>query len=131
MSYENSGGGAMDCNTIEYADLSRMAEAPKCAVMCRTPEEAEALFHNFQQQFPEFIKHWDLDDIMNLWGYNDSKTGFTMITSYDNTPEHISYCDEPWFRGEGYEIVEFADLVNVVDIEEGDKPLDFLFGGYA
>ena len=107
-----------------YADLSRMLELPKCAVLMRTEDEARAFFHNSIQQIAEYV-HWDLEDVLNLWSIYKEKTGFTLFLSYDE-PESISYCDEDWFRNEGYEIVEFSDLCNVADIEESEKSLDFL-----
>ena len=38
-----------------YADLSRMLELPKCAVLMRTEEEARAFFHNSIQQIAEQV----------------------------------------------------------------------------
>lgn len=108
-----------------YADLSRMLELPKCAVLMRTEDEARAFFHNSVQQIAEYV-HWDLEDVLGLWNIYKEKTGFTLFLSYDE-PESISYCDEGWFRDEGYEIVEFSSLCNTADIEESEMPLDILF----
>lgn len=110
-----------------YADLSRMLELPKCAVLIRTDEEARAFFHNSIQQIAEYTR-WSLEDVLNFWNIYKEKTGFTLFIRYDE-PESISYCNEAWFRNEGYETVEFSDLCNTVDIDESDQPIDTLFGG--
>lgn len=109
-----------------YADLSRMLELPKCAVLCRTEDEVRAFFENAKQQLPGNL-FWDLEDILGLWSYYKEKTGFTVITSIE--PESMSYCEEDWFRAEGYELIEFSDLINVVEIEESDQSVELLFGG--
>lgn len=110
-----------------YADLSRMLELPKCAVLIRTEAEASAFFHNSIQQIAKYV-YWNFADVLDLWNIYKEKTGFTLFTSYDG-PELASYCYEGWFRDNGYEIIEFSDLCNIADIDESDQPIDVLFGG--
>ena len=112
--------------SFDYADLSRMTGMPRCAVIVRTREEAEAFYYNLKQQFSDRT-YRDLEDVVDLWEENGHVVGFTLIDACRTTPSSASWCDEPWFRREGYEIIEFSSLVNSVDIEEGDKPIDFLF----
>ena len=44
----------------------------------------------------------------------------------DNEPDDMSWCDRDWFEESGYDIIEFADLVNPVEIEESEMSLDVL-----
>ena len=111
-----------------YADLSRMLELPKCAVLCRTEDDVRALYENAKQQIPGHL-YWDFDDMLGLWNYYREKTGFTLITGSE--PDSMSYCYEEWFMGEGYELIELSDLTNVAEIEESDQSVEFLFGGVA
>ena len=112
----------------QYVDVFRMLEAPKCAIICRTIEDACLLYDSISCQLPEYSTLWSPDDLEYVWNVNESKTGFSLY-SWDNEPEPLSYCDEEWFRGEGYVIIEFSDLCDIPDLEEGDLPIGFLLGG--
>ena len=113
---------------FQYADLARMEQLPRCAIVCRTAEEAEEFYHNVSHQFPEFVR-WSLDELMNLWDYHKSETGFTFFCDHDTEPGSITYCDVPWFRSSGYVLVEYLELVNAPELEESGYPIDFLIGG--
>lgn len=113
---------------FRYVDLSLVSENRKIAILCRNIDDAETLFHNIKEQFPQRL-YWSLEETLTVWRYNGEKTGFTFFREYDDEPETLSYCDEQWFREEGYELVEFSDLVQIPDLEEGDLPIEFLIGG--
>lgn len=117
----------MDCN-FQYVDLSFVNENRKTAILCRTIEDAETLFHNAKEQFPQHLC-WSLEDTLDVWRYNGEKTGFTFFCDYDDESGDLSYCDEQWFRAGGYELIEFSDLVQIPELEEGDMPIEFLMGG--
>lgn len=107
-------------------DLSRMFEHPKCAVRCRTLEEARTLIYNFHQQYPRKADYFDLDD--PGWDNHGSETAYTLFYSDDDKPTTLSRTECGWFEDEGYEVVEFTELANPVEIEESDMPLEALFG---
>lgn len=113
---------------FQYADLSRMDKLPKCAIVCRTAEDAKEFYNNAKRQFPKLVR-WSLDELMTLWNYNESETGFTFFCDGDTEPGHITYCDVPWFKSAGYALVEYLELVNTPDLDEGEYPIDFLIGG--
>lgn len=117
------------CENLIYADLSRMLELPKCAVLCRTEDDVRALCENANPQLVGCFC-FDLDDMLIFWSVYKEHTGFTLYVG-DELPRSISYCNEQWFRDEGYELVEFSDLCNVADIEESDQSVDILLGGGA
>lgn len=110
--------------TIPYADLSRMAESPKCAVMVRSVDELENFFANAQKQLSKYL-YWDYADILGLWKQYQDATGFTLFTG--SGPESMSYCWETWFHDSGYEVIEFSELCNVPDLAESEMSLDILF----
>lgn len=110
-----------------YADLSRMMKAPRCAVLCRDVEEFQLFYDNAKEQLAEYMQ-WDSDFAHSIWEEYDWNTAFTLFESNDDGPYSMTYCYEAWFRDHGYELVEFADLCNVVDIEESEKSFDFLLG---
>lgn len=113
---------------IPEIDLSRMTELPKCSVLCRNTEELDVFFANAQKQLGQFL-YWDYDDILDLWNLYKDKTGFTLFVGDYTEPDSMSYCDEEWFRKNGYDIIEFSDIAATPDIEESDEPVGFLLGG--
>lgn len=110
---------------IPEIDLSRMLELPKCAVICRNIEELEIFYANATQQLGEYL-YWDFDDALGLWNNYEDKTGFTLFAGSDS-PSSMSYCNEEWFRGNGYEIIELSDIAYIPDIRESEATLDTLF----
>lgn len=113
---------------FQYANLSRMDVLPKCAIICRTAEEAEEFFYNVNKQFPDRIC-WSLEDLMDLWRNYESETGFTFFCTLDTEPGSISYCDTSWFKRNGYVLIEYSELVDSPELEDSGLPIDFLIGG--
>lgn len=110
--------------TYPYVDLSRMLATPKCAVMCRTEEEAEIFWYNAQTQFSEYFQ-WGLEGTLGSWGNYKDRTGFTLMAG-SNRVDRMSYCREEWFAENGYELVELSDLFDAKDIEESEMSFDAL-----
>lgn len=113
-------------NSFCEIDLSRMTQEPKCAVICRTIDDLYVFFENAQQQLGQFVR-WSRDKAVLLWGSYKEKTGFTLFTR--TGPDLMTYCNEEWFRENGYEIIEVSDLISILDIDESDVSVYFLFGG--
>lgn len=103
-----------------WIDLSRLAEVPQCAVFFKSAEEVELFFHNCESQLAEFIGYWELEEAVGRWK-NDNSVGFTFMTG--DSVENMTWCDRNWFRECGYELVEFSDLANPIEIEESEMPL--------
>lgn len=110
-------------NTYPRVDLSRLLLAPKSAVFFQDAEEIELFYHNCVAQFAKYVRHWPLKDMVRKWE-NTEGCGFTFIT--DTEPDNMSWCDRGWFEESGYDIIEFADLVHSVEIEESEMPLEVL-----
>ena len=110
-------------NTYPRVDLSRLFSAPKSAVFFQSADEIELFYHNCITQFAQYVRHWSLADMVVKWENNEG-CGFTFMTGEE--PESMSWCDRRWFEESGYEIIEFADLVNPVEIEESEMSLDVL-----
>lgn len=106
-------------------DLSRMFELPKCAVRCRTREDAKALVANFDTQYPGMADYFDPEN--PDWDYGD-ETAYTLFYSDEDEPTSLSRTDFGWFEEEGYEVIEFSELLNTTEIEESDMPIESLFG---
>lgn len=107
-------------------DLSRMLEDPRCAIHVSTLEEAKIIILNAKNQFPERVKNWNAIS-NNHWTVYKEETGFTLFYEDEDEPTTMSYADIPWFKENGYQIVEFGDLLGaVVDIEESEQSIDFL-----
>lgn len=111
--------------SIPEIDLSRMLESPKCAVICRSLEEVEIFYINASKQLSAYIP-WDFDDIQMLWSTYKGNTGFTLFVSR-NEPESVSYCNEGWFKAEGYELIELSDITPFLEIMESELSFDILF----
>lgn len=110
-------------NHCEFVDLSRLIEAPKCAVFFQTVEEVECFYHNCEKQLGDYCLFWVLEDLVDRWE-NDNSAGFTFMTGSE--PEDMTWSTRDWFEEEGYEIIEFYDLINPVEIEESEMSLDVL-----
>lgn len=110
--------------TYPYVDLSRMLALPKCAVMCRTEDEAEAFWQNSRTQFEKYFQ-WGLEGTLGSWGNYKEKTGFTLMAGSSRI-DRMSYCREEWFAENGYELVEFSELADAKDIEESEMSFDAL-----
>ena len=110
-------------NHCEFVDLSRLIEAPKCAVFFQTVEEVECFYHNCEKQLGDYCLFWALEDLVDRWE-NDNSAGFTFMTGSE--PEDMTWSTRDWFEEEGYEIIEFYDLINPVEIEESEMSLDVL-----
>ena len=111
-------------------DISRMFECPACAVHVSTEEEAIAIICAAQEICPERVRAWSAES--NNWDRYREQTAFTFFDeSYDEEPDNLAYADVPWFRENGYEIVEFSDLRRIPDIDESDMSINFLVGGSA
>lgn len=107
----------------KYVDLSRLFETPKSAIFFQNTEEAALFYHNCTSQYGYYIRHWSLNDVVRRW-MNNEGCGFTFMTG--NEPDDMSWCDRDWFEESGYDIIEFADLFNSVEIEESEMPLAVL-----
>lgn len=108
-------------------NLSRMLESPPCAVRCRSELEADALLHNFKQQYPNRVKNWS--DGYPSWGSYADKTCYTLFYAGAHKPTSLSFCDIDWFTENGYEVIEFAGLIGEQEeIEESEMPIELLFG---
>lgn len=110
-------------NTYPRVDLSRLFIAPKAAVFFQDICEIELFYHNCVEQCKSYIRHWYLADMVAKWENNEG-CGFTFMTG--DEPESMSWCDKRWFEESGYEIIEFADLVNPIEIEESEISIDVL-----
>ena len=108
-------------------DLSRMLENPKCAVHIATKEDAPLVLFNARRQFKDFvIGSWPED---GYWSNYQENTAYTLFYRNSDEPQRLSYGSLPWFRENGYEILEINDLLaSPIDIEESDLPVDELFG---
>ena len=110
-------------------DLSRMLADPRCAIHVSTLEEAQLVILNAKNQFPERVKNWNAVT-NNHWKVYDEETGYTMFYEDDDKPTTMSYADIPWFKENGYQIVEFSELIEAVaEIDESEQPISLLFGG--
>lgn len=109
-----------------HVDLSRMFEKPRCAIHCPTEEEANILLHNIKEQFQDKFKRWDVED--NRWDTYKENTGYTMFFSADTDPTSLSFYYLDWYKTNNYEIVEFSELSNPVEIAESEMPIESILG---
>ena len=110
-------------------DLSRMLERPKCAIHIATKEDAHLVLFNARRQFGDRVINWPED---GYWFDYQENTAYTLFYRDSAKPERLSYGRLPWFRKNGYEILEIYDLLaSSIDIEESDLPVDELFGVMA
>ena len=111
---------------FQYVDLSRMFEYPKCAIQVGTEEEADYFLQSAKSQFPERTGGWRSS---SNFGTHGDKTCYTLFYEGATEPTNLSYSYKEWFLANGYEIVQFSELVGgMSEIEESDSPLSVLLG---
>ena len=110
-----------------HLDISRMLELPRCAVRCSSEDEARALIYNIRKQFPDMATHWTIDE--NHWNEYKMDTCYTLFYSGMTRPQGLCFYYIEWYLKNNYEIVEFADLCNQVEIEESEMSIDVLLCG--
>lgn len=119
----------LDVNQYPYIDLSKMFDIPGCAVRTPTEFDAATIIANFQRQYPEYRKYHFHD---TYWSNHREETAYSIWDTFeDDTPPKLStlgYCDVPWFKGNGFTIIEFSELAQEQELEESDAPLDLLLG---
>lgn len=105
-------------------DLTRMFES-KCAVRCRTEDDARILIQAVREKDPLMVAHIDPED--TLW-INDN-TCYTLFYSDSQRAANLSRSKNiQWFVNHGYILYDFDELITVgSDIEESEQPIDTLF----
>lgn len=112
--------------TYPFVDVSRMLEYPKCAIHCKTEDEADALIFNMRSQHPSHASNFKGN---NGWSANGPNTAYTLFYSGDKVPTNLSRTNIRWFRENGYEVIPFSELsVEQAEMEESDMPLISLLG---
>lgn len=109
-----------------HIDLTRMFEHPRCAVHCMTEDEAKTLIHNVKTQYPTMAGSWSVDE--NRWDSYKENTGYTLFYSGDKEATGLSYFYLDWFHENKYEVVEFSELSNPVELEESEMPIESILG---
>lgn len=106
-------------------DVSRMFQYPKCAIRCRTFEDARALCNSMYTNYSKMAGHFG--DTYTAWDYGD-RTCYTLFYSTSSSPQGLSRYNVEWFLENGYEVIEFSDLASFSDpdIEESDQSIDVL-----
>lgn len=120
----------LDVNQYPHIDLNKMFEIPGCAVRVPTEYDAETIIANFIRQYPD-NREFQLRD--TYWDNHREDTAYTIWDTFDGEDmspriSTIGYADAPWFMENGYTIIEFDELAQIPDLEEGDLPLEFLMG---
>lgn len=118
----------MDNITISMNDLYALLHNP-IAIRCATAEEAMELVTAFTKQFPDRISEVSVEDT-----YWDECGEDTAYAAYDNDyecPMSLGYADDYWWKDEGYHIIQFEELCPISEIDESDRPVEFLLSGVA
>lgn len=89
-------------------------------IRCRSLDEVVALISDIKQLFPK--QHRRLDEIVKIYGNGRYETEIVFRFARHDVCDHISinFCNEQFYRNEGYDIIEFSDLMelNKPDSEE-------------
>lgn len=111
-------------------NLSIMFDRP-CAVHCAGYEQAEALVEAIRATYPEKAGPWENIDDYNWYSY-ESETCYTLHNDDYNgglVVDRLYYCYKSYYEENGYEIVEFDELLlDDVELQESDMPLEEFLG---
>lgn len=105
-------------------NISRMFEHPKCAIRCTNYSDASSLVSALSEIDPSLTEHFKNGNVG--WDMAE-QTCYTLFYSDSKNAERLSRTRKRWFIDNGYEIIEFADIImNNADIEESGQPIGFL-----
>lgn len=122
----------MDCMQLDiaqypYVDLSKMFDIPGCAVRVPTEHDAETILANLIRQYPNEAQYRMSS---TWWGNYRSETAYsvwdTLEEDYSPKLSRLGFADVSWFKEHGYIVIEFDDLVEEPELEDGGIPLEFL-----
>lgn len=112
---------------IDYTKLWN--ETKGYAVRCATREEAEEFIEWTRVLYPGMMDAWEPGEL------NYDKHGLETIYTFDYKisgewrKHKLLFGAIKEARSLGYTIIEFADIYTPFELQESDKPMDFLFGG--
>ena len=108
-----------------YPDLNLepLFGGEKYAVHCSTIEEAKHFVNQIKKQYPENARGWSYGETH----WSDSRD--ICYAPYLNEGGTLVWCDRDYYEENNFKIFEFTDLLPEGDIDEGDQPVDILFGG--
>lgn len=104
----------------------------KVAVVCTTIEQARKIVIKAQSKAPSKCAFW-IETLPEMYSICDGVIALGIFTSsyWFGESESLT-CEAPaWFERKGYEMIDFYDLMPVVDlgdIFQGEPSLDLLFG---
>lgn len=120
----------LDVNKYPYVDLSKMFDIPGCAVRVPTRYAAETILANFMTQHPNEEGYHMSDTNWDSYESNTAYTLWSVFCGRDGRPNmritSLGYTSVDWFKDSGYTVIEFEELMELPDLDDGDLPLEFL-----
>ena len=116
----------LDVNQYPHIDLAKMFEIQGCAVRLPTEYDAETVIANFIRQYPD-KGEYRLND--TYWNHYQEETAYSIWDCGSDDLMRLSslgYADAPWFKKNGYTVIEFEDLAPIPELEDGGMPIEFL-----
>lgn len=110
-------------DTIDLDVSPLLVPNKRFAVQVHTEEDAIAFISFMMQNYPEKTVNWRLDN--HHFGHYSTTCYAPWLNRADSS---MKYCSADYYLDYGYDVVQFEELI-CYEIDDSDKPLEFLFGG--
>lgn len=102
-------------------DLTPILSNSKAVVHCPTRDQAAAFFTHMKEHYPEKVTNWNR-------GFECIYGNEQCYAPHFSDDRRMLQCPIGYYQENGYDIVEFADLVIIDEFEKSDIPISDLFG---
>lgn len=102
-------------------DLTPILSNSNAAVHCSTRDQAAAFFSHMKEHYPEKVSRWR-NGLECVYGNEQC------YAPYFPDDRGMLQCSIGYYQEQGYDIVEFTDLVVIDDFEQSDVPVADLLG---
>ena len=102
-------------------DLTPILNNSKAAVHCSTKDHAAAFFNHMKERYPEKVANWRK-------GFECFFGDEQCYAPYFPDDRMMLQCSIGYYREQGYDIVEFTDLIVIDEFERSDVPISDLLG---
>lgn len=113
-------------------NIGRIVES-KVAVVCKNEGQVRQVYSRIAQEYPQYTRWVFSDAIPNAYSLFKENTAMAIVTedSWFGNETFIKFDAKSSFQRMGFEIIEFYDLLPVIDLGkvcESSESVEFLLG---
>lgn len=112
-------------------DIEFLLNTPGTAVHCATEEEAKQFLSYMKKHYPKWCENWEDGEtrISNCGGDEIGYTFYWQDGEREWIKDPLMFGSIRSIREDGYDVIEFYELLEAKELAESDQPVESLFGG--